>query len=149
MTTVQIGKIVREIESDFNVLLSVMPRKKIIYDGKTKFGKSIVVVMPTSKIYGRGNGWVDFTKIQIDIFKQHEIAIATFRLSNGLTYYVDMQSLYPLLTQQNMMENDREGEHWKLDVWPNKIVIRNGAETLYVAPNDKQSISQLVYSKSV
>jgi hypothetical protein len=149
MTTAKIENIVKEFENDFNVPLSIMPRKKIIYDGKTKVGTSIVVVMPASKIYERGNGWVDFTKIQIDIFKRHKIAIAVFRLSDGLTYYVDMQSLYPLLTQQNMMENDREGEHWKLDVWPNKIVIRNGGETLYVKPNDKQFISQLVYSKSV
>ncbi|RKZ79970.1 MAG: hypothetical protein DRQ35_03195 [Gammaproteobacteria bacterium] len=149
MTTAEIGNIVKEFENDFNVRLSIMHGKRIIYDGKTKVGTSVVVVMPASKIYGKGNGWVDFTKIQIDIFKQHKIAIAAFRLSDGLTYYVDMQSLYPLLTQQNMMENDREGEHWKLDVWPNRIVIRNGGETLYVKPNDKQFISQLVYSKSV
>ncbi len=144
MTTMTIENIVTEFEKEFDILLSKMPRKKIIYYGQTKVGISIVVVMPASTIYARGNGWVDFTKIQIDIFKQHKIAIAVFRLSDGTTYYVDMQALYPLLTEQNMMENDREGEHWKLDIWPNKIIIRNGGETLYVKQNEKQFISQIV-----
>jgi len=144
MTTATIENIVSEFEKEFNVHLSKMPRKKIIYVGQTKAGASIVVVMPASTIYKRGNGWVDFTKIQIDIFKQHEIAVAVFRLSDGLKYYVNMQDIYTLLTQQNMIENDREGEHWKLDIWPNKIIIRNGGETLHVKPNEKQFISQLV-----
>jgi len=55
-----------------------------------------------------------------------------------------MNSLFSILTQKNMMENEKEGEHWKMDIWPNKIVIRNGGETLHVKPNDKQSISHLV-----
>ena len=143
MTITTIESIVKEFEKEYDIVLSKMSRKRIIYDGKTKTGASIVVAMPASTIYARGNGWVDFTKIQINIFKRHNIAIAVFRLSDGSTYYVDMQDLFPLLTQNNMMENDREGEHWKLDIWPNKIVIRKGGETLHVEQNEKRFINQL------
>lgn len=143
MSAASIENIVNEFENEFSVFLSKMPHKRIIYNGQTKAGTSIVVVMPSSTIYPRGNGWVDLTKIQIDIFKQHKIAIAVFRLSNGLTYYVDMEDLYSLLTQKNMMENNREGEHWKLDIWRDRIVIRNGGEILDVEPNKKQFISHL------
>jgi len=144
MTTATIVSIVQVFESEFGVQLSKMPRKKIIYDGKTKQNKSIVVVMPASKIYARGNGWIDFTKIQVDTLKKYQIAIAAFRLSDGTTYFIDMNTLFPMLTQENIMENEREGEHWKMDIWPNKIIIRNGGETLHVKPNENQFISQLV-----
>ena len=121
MTTMTIESIVAIFENKYGIQLSKIPRKKIIYDGKTKRGKSIVVVMPASKIYARGNGWVDFTKIQIDTLKQYQIAVAAFRLSDGTTYFIDMNALFPILTQENIMENEKEGEHWKMDIWPNKI----------------------------
>ncbi len=142
MPTETIENIIDEFESEYYIHLSKMPRKKIIYDGQTEGGLSVVVIMPSSTIYAKGNGWVDFTKIQINLLKEYEVAIAAFRLSNGKVYYIDMQSLYPLLTQQNMMKNDKEGEHWKLDIWPTKIIIRNGGETLQVKPNDSKFIHQ-------
>lgn len=48
MTTTTIENIVAIFENEYGIQLSKMPRKKNIYDGKTKQGKSIVVVMPTS-----------------------------------------------------------------------------------------------------
>lgn len=144
MPTIKIENIVAIFEKEHGVHLSKIPRKKIIYEGKTKQGKSIGIVMPASKIYARGNGWVDFTKIQIDLLKQYQIAVAVFRLSDGATYSIDMSALFPMLTQENMMENEKEGEHWKMDIWSSKIVIRNGGETLHVKPNENQFIGQLV-----
>jgi hypothetical protein len=149
VSTTTLESIVSYFEKEHGVVLSKMRRKKIIFEGRTKDHSSIVVAMPASTIYSRGNGWVDFTKIQIDIFKQYKIAIAVFRLSDGSTSYVDMKRLFPLLNQNNMMENSREGEHWKLDIWPNKIVIRNGGEVLHVRPNEKSFIKQLLKHASV
>lgn len=136
--------IVAYFEKEYGITLLKMRGKKIIYKGHTKNDSSIVVVIPYSKIYQHGNGWVDLTKIQIDICKQSEFAIAVFNLSNGTTYYVDMKKLFPLLTTENMLKNDKEGKHWKLDIWTEKIVIRNGGKTLPVKPNDKSFIQELV-----
>ena len=144
MSATTIGSILAIFEKEFGVNLSKMPGKQIIYEGKTKHAKSIVVIMPESEIYDRDNGWIDFTKIQIDICKRYQIAVAAFRLANRKTYFIDMSTLFPLLTQSNIMENEREGEHWKMDIWPDKIVIRNGGQTLYVKPNEYQFIGQLV-----
>ena len=144
MSATTIGSILAIFEKEFGVNLSKMPGKQIIYEGKTKHAKSIVVIMPESKIYDRDNGWVDFTKIQIDICKRYQIAVAAFRLANRKTYFIDMSTLFPLLTQSNIMENEREGEHWKMDIWLDKIVIRNGGQTLCVKPNEYQFIGQLV-----
>ncbi len=142
MPKTTINSIVAIFENEYNIHLSKISHKKIIYDGKIKYRKSIVVIMPTSKIYPRGNGWVDFTKIQVELLKQYQIAIATFRLSNGKNYFVDMENLFPLLSQNNMMINKKEGEHWKLDIWTNKIVIRNGGESLSVKSDEHQFINQ-------
>lgn len=144
MTTITIDSIVTEFKKEYGVILSKLPRKKIIYVGETGGGKSIVVAMPASKIYTRGYGWVDFTKIQVDIFKQYLISIAIFRLSDGFSYYIDMKHLFPLLTEGNMMENKKEGEHWKINIWPNKLVIRNGNQSLNIQPNKKEFINNLM-----
>jgi hypothetical protein len=52
-----------------------------------------------------------------------------------------MEYLFPLLSDNNMMINNKEGEHWKLDIWECKIVVRNGGKTLNVKPNESQFIN--------
>lgn len=141
---VSIGTIVEEFKNEHQISLKKVQRKKIIFDGNSRTGKSIVVVTPESKIYPGGNGWVDFTEIQIDLFKRYAVAIAVFRLSDGNLYYVDLESLFPLLTEETVMENEREGRHWKLDIWSRKITIRNGGETLHVRPNKKEFLDQIL-----
>lgn len=144
MSTVAIGSIVAYFEEEHGIVLSKLPRKKIIYEGCINGSSSIVVIMPTSTIYPRGNGWVDFTEIQLNILKQYKISIAVFRLSDTSTYYVNMNDLFPLMTEANMMENSREGNHWKLDIWPNKIVFRNGGQALNVQENNRSFIYRVV-----
>jgi len=139
-----IESIVKTFETEYGLYLSQLPRKKIIFEGNAENGKLVIAVMPSSKIYPRGNGWVDLTKVQIELVKKYQIAIAAFRIADGLTYYVNFHDLLPLLTDQNMMENSREGEHWKLDIWSNKIVIRNGGQTLNVQYDEHQFINELL-----
>lgn len=131
-------------KGQYNLALRKLPRKQIIYGGSTAKNKSVVVVMPASKIYSRGNGWVDFTKIQIELFKQFTIAIAIFRLDDGTNYYVNLGDLFPLLSNDNMMVNSREGEHWKIDIWPTKLTLRNGGQSLCVHPNKRELLNNIL-----
>lgn len=144
MTTATIESILTIFNKEYGIDLSKVHRKKIIYNGKTKHKKSIVIISPSSKIHDPDHGWVDFTKIQIDILKQHQIAIAIFRLSNGAKYFIDMATLYPILTQKIMMTNKREGDHWKLNIWRDRIVVRNGEKILQTKLNERSFISQLL-----
>ena len=75
MSATTIDNIVVLFKKEYGVDLTIIPPKEIIYDGKTKTGKCIVIIMPTSRIYARCNGWIDLTKIQIDILKQYQIAV--------------------------------------------------------------------------
>ena len=136
-------ELVSEIEERYSVKLSKLPRKKIIFGSYIK-GKCVVIVIPYSKIYAKGNGWVDFTKEQVSIFQRYQHSIAIFRLSNGNIYYVDLKKLLPLLSEKNMMINKKEGEHWKLDIWSDKIVPRKSNGELYVKPEDDSILHQFL-----
>ncbi len=144
ITTTTINSIVEMFERQYSIALRKLPRKQIIYGGSTASNKSVIVAMPASKIYARGNGWIDFTKVQIDLFKQYTIAIAIFRLDDGTNYYVTLVDLLPLLSKDNMMVNSREGEHWKIDIWPTKLTLRNGGQSLCAHPNRREILDGIL-----
>jgi len=142
--TISIEHVINEFNSKLETTLSKVNGKRIIFEGITKEKKSIVVVTPKSKIYSKGNGWVDFTEKQIFFLKKHSVAISVFRLSNGILYYLNLKNLFPLLTEENIIENDREGRHWKIDIWPKELTIRNGNEALKIQPSEKLLINEFL-----
>ena len=117
-----------------------LPRKKIMFEGATPSGLSLLVLTPSSKRYAGGNGWVDFTDIQIELCEQYDSAIVAFCIADGDTHFVDMAQLLPCLTDSCQMENEREGKHWKLDIWDDRISVRNGGESI---PTQKNSIAEI------
>jgi len=137
MAQISIPEVVSFFKSEHGLTLSKLAQKKIFFENKSK---SIVVAMPSSKVYEKGNGWVDLTKIQIELFKTYSHGFIVFRLSNSTVYYVDIKNLLPLLTQDSMHENAREGEHWKLDIWSDKISVRKSDSFLSVKENDSSCI---------
>ena len=40
------------------------------------------------------------------------------------------------------MNNTREGKYWKLDIWKDKIVVRNGSKNIQVEANEHQFIGK-------
>ncbi len=137
MAQISIPKVLSFLKNEHGLLLSKLAQKKIFFEN---ISKSIVVAMPSSKVYERGNGWVDLTKIQIELFKTYSHGYIIFRLSNSTVYYVDIKALLPLLTQDSMHENSKEGKHWKLDIWSNKISVRKSDSFLSVKENDSSCI---------
>ncbi len=112
-----------------------------MYEGISKSGKSLIVLIPYSKIYPSGKGWVDLTEMQIDLSKSYSCAITVFCLENKDAVFVDLKKLYGCLTEESKMENSREGVHWKLDIFSNEISVRNGGGKLLVHMNDISQIS--------
>jgi len=137
MAQVSIAEVLTIFKDKYGLTLSKLAGKRIIFENESK---SIVVAIPSSKIHVRGNGWVDLTKIQVDLFKSYSHCFIVFRLSNSTVYYVDMKSLLPLLTHDSIHENIREGKHWKLDIWSEKISIRKSKHSLSVKKNDHRWI---------
>ena len=104
MAEEEINKIIKNIEKKYSLKLLKLNRKKIIYSDNTK---NIIIVMPTSKIYKRGNGWIDLTRIQISLINEYSKQLAIFRLKNGKSYFIDMKKLIPLLTLPVMLQYHR------------------------------------------
>ena len=123
MSAISIKSIVNDIENKVNTVLSIYPRKKIIFTGKTNYSQSIVVVTPESSLNSADKGLVDFTLIQKDILDKFDIALIVFRLTSGEVFYVDYEKLKVFLTNENMTYNERAFEHWKLHIYPNEEVV--------------------------
>lgn len=136
MSIEKIGQIKKEVERMFDVKLKKLPRKKIIYEGVAKDNKTLVLISPSSKLHTKGHGWVDITKIQRDLALERDLAIIAFRLPDRKTYYVDFDKLSEHLSEETMMNNSREGDHWKLYIWPKYIEIRKCDTKLPIRPND-------------
>jgi len=66
MAQVSIAEVLTIFKDKYGLTLSKLAGKRIIFENESK---SIVVAIPSSKIHVRGNGWVDLTKIQVDLFK--------------------------------------------------------------------------------
>ena len=123
MSAVSIKSIISDIETEINSFLSVYPRKKIIFTGKTNDLKSIGIVTPESSLNTNEKGLVDFTQIQKSILDTFDIALVIFRLTNGEVFNVDYQKLKLYLTDENMTFNERAFEHWKLHIYPSEQII--------------------------
>ena len=55
MAQISIVEILSMFNSEYGLTLSKLAKKKIIFEDESK---SIVVAMPSSKVYEKGNGWV-------------------------------------------------------------------------------------------
>jgi hypothetical protein len=100
----------------------------------------LVLISPSSKLHPKGHGWVDITKIQRDLALERDLAIIAFRLPDRKTYYVDFDKLSEHLSEETMMNNSHEGDHWKLHIWPEHIKIKKCDIKLPIRPNALQEL---------
>jgi hypothetical protein len=74
-------------------------------------------------MYPHDRGWVDITTVQVSMLDQSFYSILAMRLENGLVYYLDFKKLRPYLTEDLMVNNKREGDHWKLHIWTDYLKV--------------------------
>jgi len=121
------------VDERYNCTLSNIKGKQIMYHGVNN-GKRIVICTPFSKLHVRGHGWFDLTTKQVDLLDDSDIAVLAIRLQGNKIYYVDFKELKKLMLSDIILNNSREGEHWKLYVWENYINIRGSDEKFHVQP---------------
>lgn len=142
MSIEKIDQIKKKVGREFLVNLKKLPKKRIIYKGKNKVkdNESLVLISPMSKLHPRGCGWVDITKIQRDLASEYSLAIIAFRLPDRKTYYVDFDKLSEHLSEETMINNSHEGDHWKLHIGPEHIKIQKCDTKLPIRPNALQEL---------
>jgi hypothetical protein len=133
----EIEQIKENVERMFGVNLKKLPRKKIIYGGVTKDNKSLILISPESKLHPHRGWWVDINKTQRDEALNSSLAIVAFRLRDRGTYYVGFNRLSKYLSEETMMNNMREGDHWKLSfpIRSENIQIQNCDTPFSIRPS--------------
>jgi len=83
----------------------------------------------------KGHGWIDITSKQKNLLEHAECSMFAFRLEGNKVYYLNYSELKKYLTLDSMLNNDKEGDHWKLYIWPNYIEIRGNKQRLLIEPD--------------
>jgi len=132
--------IIKQLEDYFHVKLQQVKCKQIIYEGMLSNNMRMVVCTPKSKMYPRGFGWVDLTTVQLEAFDKYTYQILAIRMEGGSLYYLHVQTLTPYLTIESRKYNTREGNHWKLYLYPDHIRITGNKELYMIEPNNLNNL---------
>ena len=87
-------------------------------------------------MHPKGHGWTDITEIQKSLLEKGDYSILAIRMEGGRAYYLDFKILEPFLIEGAMVYNEREGNHWKLYVWPDYLEIIGNSRRLQITPNN-------------
>ena len=115
-----------KVQNHFGITLKALPNKQIFFQGNLDNGL-VLVCTPQSKLYPNGSAWVDLTEIQVSLLKEAKLSILAFRLESGKIYFLRFKALQSYLTDQAMIYNKKEGNHWKLRIWPNEIRVNGNS----------------------
>jgi hypothetical protein len=127
--------VISKLQYYFKISLFRLSKYRIFYSGLLNDNEEILICTPESKLHIRGHGWIDITSKQILLLKKAKHSILAFRLEGNKVYYVNFSDLAEYLTPESMFNNKKEGDHWKLYIWPKHIEIRGHSEHLFVEPN--------------
>lgn len=89
-----------------------------------------------SKLYPNGFAWIDLTTVQCGILDKANLAVLAFRTESAKVYYVRFGELKKYLTERAMINNEREGDHWKLHIFPDHIEVINNKNHLSIEWNN-------------
>lgn len=107
--------------------LALVPGKRILYRGTNDAGETVLLCMPRAKRQDRGFYWVDLTAKQVDLLSEAAQACVVFRLEGRCLLLTRWETLRAHLTTSCMRYSHREGEHWKLHLYPDRIEVCGGS----------------------
>lgn len=125
-----------------------VPGKKIMYHGTDRRGQSFIMCTPQAKLQSQGFYWTDITEVQYRLLDSYDRAIVLFRLQGNRLTRCDWSVLKRHLTQSAMKHNTNEGNHWKLNIYSNKIkVTGNPNEISLVDVSDEKSFFKNLFRR--
>lgn len=97
--------------------------KKIMFHGRMKNGKTVIMCTPQAKAQSQGFYWTDITEVQYDLLNSYDRAIIAFRLQGNRLTMCEWSTMRSHLTPGAMKYNANEGNHWKLNIYQDRIKI--------------------------
>lgn len=113
-----------------------VPRKKIIFQGRTLNGETIILCSPQSKMHPQGFYWIDITQEQTRTLNAADKGVIFFRLEGRNIMVVKWDEIKKYLTSECMRFNANEQNHWKLNIYQDHIKISG---------NDKEMPAKLYH----
>ena len=122
---IDINKAVALAEEAWGTKLQLIPRKRKMFRGTMKDGRTVTLLTPQSSLQSTGHFWVDITKIQYDVMNETDEAVVFFRFDYHAFSLVKWSELKEYLLSDYMYYTDQEKEHWKLYI-DGKTIKVNG-----------------------
>jgi len=135
MSIPNVDMAISTLQKYFDITIYQRMRKKIFYEGDFPDGGKLLICTPQSKLHPKGNGWIDLTVKQITLLQEATYAIFALRIEGDKIYYFGFDNLKPLLTEDTLIYNNHEGDHWKLHVWPDCIKVLGNSQKLVITAN--------------
>jgi hypothetical protein len=127
--------VVLALQKHLGAYFSRVPGKQVLFVAQNGDNERIALITPQSKLHKKGHGWFDITRKQKTVLDDASSAILAFRLEGEKVYYVNYSEFESYLDERSMVFNKREGEHWKLYLWPDFIKVRGNENPLAAEPN--------------
>jgi hypothetical protein len=130
---INIEEIVKLASEAINNEYQLIKGKKILFESRLENGESVVLLTPESKYHKTIDaGWVDITLKQYELMELYDNGIVVFRLEGYKMSMLKWVELKTRLTEEYMVYNKREGDHWKLHIHDNHIKVVGNKQTLKV-----------------
>lgn len=124
-----------------------VPGKKIMYHGKTRRGERIIMCTPQAKMQSQGFFWTDITEVQYRLLDSYDKAIVAFRLQGDRLTMVHWDSLRQYLTTSSMKYNANEGNHWKLNIYSDRIKITGNPNEIPLQEAKRDTVWKKVFKR--
>lgn len=124
--------VVKMISERYDCELTIMKQKKIMYEGTTQSGKTVVVCTPETKLHNQEHGWFDLSTKQVEILDGADMAIMAVRIEGTKVYFVEFKNLRRLMTEDIILDYSKD-EKWRFYIWEDHIKVRGNDEKFYVS----------------
>ena len=133
-----INEAVAEASKSAGCVLTQVPGKKIMFHGRMRNGESVIMCTPQAKRQPQGFYWTDITEVQYNLLNSYDNATVVFRLEGNHLVMWDWRGLKNSLTKNCMKYNAKEGNHWKLYIYDDRVkIVGNPQEVKIGAPITK------------
>lgn len=119
-----VGEVVELVTKAWGCKLTGYQRKQILFRGTLPNGGIATLLTPYSKYHPKqGFFWIDISEQHTKLFNESESAAIVFRLEGRLMVMIKWSDLKPYLIEECKRFNNKEKNHWKLNIYTDHIKV--------------------------
>lgn len=124
---IETTRIIKLLNDQYKTEHCLLRGKRTMYQAVLPKGTTMCACILKSKYHASINGyWVDINETQVMVLDNYKKALVIYCLEGRKFSVIDWSNLRPLLTDECIMSNAKEGDHWKTYIRNDRIEIRGG-----------------------